>query len=406
MARLFIECTRTATSGLHTGIQRVVRRTLRESQAIPVVIENNKLKQLQKMPGSGLEGTHANLGSTVGSSTVGSPTVGSGLAITHSEPLTIQPDDIILMIDSAWYIDPWPALLAAKQAGATLGFVWHDLIPLHYPALFAPGLSSRFKHYLTNMIEHADRIICVSRTVRDQLAAYIQEHAPWRLNAIALDYNHPGADMLTTAGGPCRPELQTMFDAAANKKLLLAVGTIEPRKGYGMLLDACEALWSEGLSPILCIVGSTGWQVEAVLQKLERHPERGQRLFVWHNLHDAELDLCYRRASCLVYPSLAEGFGLPIAEAGWRKLPVLLSDTTIHREVAGPLAHYFSLTQPHALQDALRGYISGHWQFNPGWPEAGRFQSWHSATTKLLSVLRQPWLESISESGDQHERAV
>jgi len=398
MARLLIECTRTATSGLHTGIQRVVRRTLREAQTqikvIPVVIENNELKQLEKMPGSGLARTQ----------TTTDPTTGSGLAQTHAGPLTIQADDIILMIDSAWYIDPWLALLAARKAGATLAFVWHDLIPLHYPALFAPGLSTRFKHYLASMIECADRIICVSRTVRDQLIAHIREHAPGRLGAIALNYNHPGADMLTITDGHCRPELQAMFDAAANKHVLLAVGTIEPRKGYGILLDACEALWAEGLSPFLCIVGSTGWQVDALLQKLDSHPERGQRLFVWHDLHDAELDHCYRRANCLVYPSLAEGFGLPIAEAGWRKLPVLLSDTPIHREVAGPLAHYFSLSQPHALQDALRGYINGHWQFNPGWPEAGRFQSWHSTTARLLDVLCQPLRESISQSHEQHER--
>ena len=316
------------------------------------------------------------------------------------------------MIDSAWYIDAWPALLAAKQAGATLAFVWHDLIPLHYPALFAPDLSIRFKHYLDNMIEHADRIICVSRTVLDQLAAHISEHAPWRLKAISLDYNHPGADMLTVTDGPCRPELQSMLDAATNSqsnsknKLLLAVGTIEPRKGYGMLLDACEVLWAEGYAPTLCIVGSAGWQVETLLHRLATHPERGQRLFVWHDLHDTELDLCYRHANCLVYPSLAEGFGLPIAEAGWHGLPVLLSDTAIHREVAGPLAHYFSLTQPRALQDALLGYLNGHWQFNPGWPEAGRFRSWHSATTKLLGVLRQPLQDKISESSRQHERAV
>ena len=392
MTRLLIECSRTATSGLHTGIQRFVRRTLHEATAIagalgyrdvmPVIIDDGHLQRLCALPAHPKEGTQ------------------SAAIPLQRAPLTIDEGDIVLLIDAAWYLDAWPALLAAKQAGATLAFVWHDLIPLHYPALFPEGLSQRFSHHLDQVIAHADHIICVSDTVRQQLSAHIRQRAPERLDAMTLDTNHPGADMLM-AEGSCRDSVQEMFAqaAATSAPVLLAVGTIEPRKGLGLLLDACEKRWADGAAPILCIVGSKGWRVEALIARLEQHAELGRRLFIWHDLSDAELDWCYRHASCLVYPSLAEGFGLPIAEAGWRGLPVLLSDTPIHREVAGPLACYFSLSQPHHLDDTLRHYLERRSGINPAWPEAGRFISWRESTRALLSALRK-------NVRDQYERVV
>jgi len=140
---------------------------------------------------------------------------------------------------------------------------------------------------------------------------------------------------------------------------------------------------------LLCIAGAPGWQVDALLERLQHHPERGHRLFVFHDLSDAELDWCYTHASCLVYPSLAEGYGLPIAEAGWRSLPVLLSDTEIHREVAGPKARYFAPGDAIALEQALRQCQSSPNFFDPGWPEPGRFRSWRDMTATLMHNLRQ-----------------
>ena len=206
MTRLLIECSRTATSGLHTGIQRFVRRTLHEATAIagalgyrdvmPVIIDDGHLQRLCALPAHPKEGTQ------------------SAAIPLQRAPLTIDEGDIVLLIDAAWYLDAWPALLAAKQAGATLAFVWHDLIPLHYPALFPEGLSQRFSHHLDQVIAHADHIICVSDTVRQQLSAHIRQRAPERLDAMTLDTNHPGADMLM-AKGSCRDSVQEMFAQAA-----------------------------------------------------------------------------------------------------------------------------------------------------------------------------------------------
>ncbi len=396
MARLLIECTRTATSGLHTGIQRVVRRLLAEARSLtpragidsvlPVVIKDDALFALPGLlphPSEAAVGMDARLSAQ--------PT-----------RLSIEEDDHLLLVDASWHLDVWPALRRACDAGAQLHVVWHDLIPLQYPAYFPEGLPERFQRYLDQVIRHAHSIQCVSETVRSQLATYVQSNAPERGTELRLGVQHPGAD-----GPQAGPKVRASLRALAAElpslsppvpPLWLAVGTIEPRKGHAMLLDACEVIWRDAdakasVAPRLCIAGAAGWRVDSLLTRLEQHPERGHRLFVFHDLNDAELDWSYRHASCLVFPSLAEGYGLPIAEAGWRGLPVLVSDTPIHREVAGPNANYFVSQSPSALEGALRRLLLGEMRLDRDWPEPGRFRRWRDTTAALIDGMGQRTLE-------------
>jgi len=394
MPRLLIECTRTARCGLHTGIQRVVRRITAVAQrltpnhgfdcVISVVIEAGRWYALPKLMPHVRE-------------------AGSQSAPPHLdiEPLMLQPDDHLLLVDATWYLDAWPAIVNAIDHGAQLHVIWHDLIPLQHPEFFPQGLAPRFQHHLDQVIQHTSSIQCVSATVRAQLLSYIQQTAPDRADNLELGVQHPGADGLQSGIAPHEalramwPAHQTTGHDDNSPLRLLAVGTLEPRKGHAVLLDACEAIWRDvDASPaardlLLCIAGAPGWQVDALLERLQHHPERGRRLFVFHDLSDAELDWCYEHASCLVYPSLAEGYGLPIAEAGWRGLPVLLSDTEIHREVAGPKARYFAPGDAIALEQALRQCQSNLNFFDPSWPEPGRFRSWRDMTATLMHNLRQ-----------------
>lgn len=431
MPRLLIECTRTASSGLHTGIQRVVRRITDEAQrltpnhgfesVISVVIEAGRWYALPKlMPHVREAGSQA------------APTC------LDIEPLTIQPDDHLLLVDATWYLDAWPAIVNAIDHGAQLHVIWHDLIPLKYPEFFPQGLAPRFKHHLDQVIQHASSIQCVSATVRAQLAHYIRSTAPHKINTLPLGVQHPGADGLQSGIAP-REALRAMWPAHQTTKhddnsplRLLAVGTLEPRKGHAILLDACEAIWRDMASNtinstnsnpeltsqwntqssaplshaprdlILCIAGAPGWQVDSLLARLQHHPELGRRLFVFHDLSDAELDWCYTRASCLVYPSFAEGYGLPIAEAGWRGVPVLLSDTGIHREVAGPKARYFAPRSAVALEQALRQYQTSARFFDPEWPEPGRFRRWRDMAATLMQSLQQTSLTTKGNHEPHH----
>lgn len=131
------------------------------------------------------------------------------------------------------------------------------------------------------------------------------------------------------------------------------VGTIDIRKNHLFVLNAFEQLWSQGIDVALCIAGKIGWKVDPFLAKLQNHPERDKRLFFINTPTDAELAQLYTKAYCLIFASMDEGFGLPIVEAAHYKVPLLLSDIIIFREIAGQHARYFSLEDKSFLVEAI-----------------------------------------------------
>jgi alpha-1,2-rhamnosyltransferase len=131
--------------------------------------------------------------------------------------------------------------------------------------------------------------------------------------------------------------------------MFIAVGTIEPRKNHHYLLDAFDLVWQECPDTGLCIIGTIGWLGEQVMHRIRTHPQYKHNLFMFNRMSDAELDYYYRHSKALIFPSLAEGFGLPIVEALHYGLPVFASDIPIHREVGKDFCTYFDIRDPDCL---------------------------------------------------------
>jgi hypothetical protein len=89
------------------------------------------------------------------------------------------------------------------------------------------------------------------------------------------------------------------------------------------------------------------------MARIRSHPRLGKQLFTFHDLKDHELQHCYRTGMGVIFPSIVEGFGLPIVEALWHGQRTLASDTPIHREVGGEHCHYFDLGSPDSLVELL-----------------------------------------------------
>jgi len=113
-----------------------------------------------------------------------------------------------------------------------------------------------------------------------------------------------------------------------------AVGTIEPRKNYPMLLRTFERLWLEGVAVHLLIAGRATAEEREFVERLRQHPEQGKRLLTLFDAGDSELAHVYAHARALVLPSLAEGFGLPLVEARTRDCLVIASDLPSFKELA------------------------------------------------------------------------
>jgi glycosyltransferase involved in cell wall biosynthesis len=91
----------------------------------------------------------------------------------------------------------------------------------------------------------------------------------------------------------------------------------------------------------LVIVGKQGWLVDAMVDRLQQHPEKARKLFWLQGISDEMLDWLYQNSTALIAASFAEGYGLPLIEAARHGCPVLARDIPVFREVAGDFAEYF-----------------------------------------------------------------
>jgi glycosyltransferase involved in cell wall biosynthesis len=136
-------------------------------------------------------------------------------------------------------------------------------------------------------------------------------------------------------------------------RYLLFVGTIEPRKNLTRLLAAFETIYREGLSDGLVIVGKRGWLYGDFFARLEQSPVKHAVLFPGYVM-DEDLPGIYAGAQALVFPSLCEGFGLPVLEAMACGTPVVSSNASSIPEAGGEAALYFDPTDTAEITTTTR----------------------------------------------------
>jgi len=129
--------------------------------------------------------------------------------------------------------------------------------------------------------------------------------------------------------------------------------------------------------------------VDKLIRDIEQHPQFNAKLFLWNDLDDAELVYCYKNSKALVFPSYVEGFGLPIIEAQHYQLPVLASDTPIHREVGGGSVIYFDLADSADLVTKISDVEQGCLSLN----EQAHFDlnqyTWQHSANRLVQEIRR-----------------
>jgi glycosyltransferase involved in cell wall biosynthesis len=208
----------------------------------------------------------------------------------------------------------------------TLPFWWrghavvtiHDLMFLEMRLAYARRLNAVYATRATRWAaRHADRIICGSSETVDRL----QRHFGIPASKVEIvPYGVSDAFFQARASGRNRPDQYVLF-----------VGTFEARKGLAELHRALKLVNTERLTPVrLVLAGRPGWGVDETLQGLRRDPD--VQLCIGPS--DAELAELYAGALALAYPSHAEGFGLPVAEAMAAGTPVVASDLSCIREFA------------------------------------------------------------------------
>ena len=272
------------------------------------------------------------------------------------------------------------AIAPLREAGARVGFVLYDLLPLQHPEWFPEGTSACFGQWLEVVARGADRVLCISQTVAGEAAAALAAAAP--TGAPRTAHFPLGDDLQVLA--PARLRLPPRRPGATR---WLMVGTIEPRKGHAQALEAFEQLWAQGAPVELAIAGRPGWRVASLLARLAAHPERGRRLHWLDAADDADLLAAYRDSDVLLAASLGEGYGLPVVEAAREGLPILARDLPVFREVAGDGADYFHADDGASLAAAVQAWMQRHARDDVADPARVARHGWRESAAALAREL-------------------
>jgi glycosyltransferase involved in cell wall biosynthesis len=209
-------------------------------------------------------------------------------------------------------------------------FTVHDLIPIQYPEYCRPGEAARHAARLETVAAHAAHVLvdtaAIGAELRDHLVDRGRAAPPVTAAHLGIE---PAFLDAARAGQP--------FD----RPTFIVCGTIEPRKNHLVLLNLWRNLARRGgPMPRLLVVGRRGWEAESAVAMLDRCPALHGHVVEVADLSTPALAQVMRRATALLMPSYAEGYGLPVLEAAACGLPVVASDIPVHRETAGPFAHF------------------------------------------------------------------
>lgn len=287
---------------------------------------------------------------------------------------------------AAWQAD---VLLAALTIGPARGdlplvSVVHDLTVVSHPELHAARTLVGFLPLWEKTVERAAGFLCVSEaTARDLSARYPETQA-----RVAVARNGVDEEFRPLEDPAADDRTRRRF--AGGRPYVLYLGTLEPRKNVETLVAACERLWARRRArPDLVLAGGTGWKASSLHRRIARSPFRDKIHLAGYAAQPQALAL-YRAAQAFVYPSLAEGFGLPVAEAMACGIPVVASDIEPLREVAGDAALYAAPRDSAGFARAIERFLEDD-EARESFREAGLRRAalftWKEAAERTAAML-------------------
>lgn len=251
----------------------------------------------------------------------------------------------------------------------------HDLSFVRDPQSAPPGL----RHYLNTVVprsvRRADHLIAVSNGTRDDLVDLCQT-SPEKITVL-----YEGVDSIFK---PTRdPAVRSKYNLGS-APYVFSVSTIQPRKNYRRLIQAFAALPPD-LN--LVIAGDKGWLYDDILAEAEQPAVRGRVRFIG-SVPDRDLPALYTEAAAFAYPSLYEGFGLPLLEAMACGTPTLASNVSCLPEVAGGAS---VLVDPYRVESIAEGLKQLLVEPDPwvdkGLARAAQFR-WDDMATRLIALYK------------------
>jgi len=280
-----------------------------------------------------------------------------------------------------------PDFIAPPVARARRVITIHDLSFLIIPEVADPGNRAYLGQHVPRAARQANRVIAVSETTRQDVIERLRIR-PERVitvpNGVEPHFRPlPHADLIALA-----PAVQARLGLPP--RYLLHVGTIEPRKNLVRLIGAFMGLVASGRDDghDLVLAGRRGWMYEAVFDAAEASGLR-ERIHFLDYVPEPDLPLLYNLATVFVYPSLYEGFGLPVLEAMACGTPVVAARTPALVELVGNAAMLIDPTDETSITVVLELLIEDPARrqtlYQAGLTRAARYP-WSAAANLMLGV--------------------
>lgn len=224
-------------------------------------------------------------------------------------------------------------------------YLTHDIIPITHPQFARAGEDARHRERMLTVLQSATGIIGNSQATIDELSRFAAaEHLPMPPSVAAW----LGTDPLPTV--PVEPVPSTAT--------FVTVGTIEGRKNHILLLNIWRRLVATFGSdaPQLLIIGQRGWEADEVFERLDQDKTLRRSVVELARCSDEELARHLASARALLFPSFAEGYGLPLIEALAAGVPVIASDLPVFRELCGSIPTYLDPHDDPAWEAAILDY--------------------------------------------------
>lgn len=275
-----------------------------------------------------------------------------------------------------------------RHLSAPVVYTLYDMSPIECPEFHTESNRLTCFNGLFEASLHARHFVAISESSRRTFLQWFPHVAEDRVTVVHLAARPSIAAPVTDAAAAA---VLRKFDLEPDA-FWLAVGTVEPRKNYGHLLEAYAALLARtpGHDIPLCIVGQAGW-IESSLEPRIRQLGIGDRVRCLGFVEDAVLAVLYRRCFAFLYPSRYEGFGLPVVEALACGAAVIAMRSTSLPEIVGDAGILVDPESSAGYLDAMTQLVSEpHRRAElraaaPG--QAARF-SWYRGAAALLDLYR------------------
>lgn len=258
----------------------------------------------------------------------------------------------------------------------------HDLAVLKYPEVFPPNILSAHRRRLAWVKKECDLIIAVSKSTKKDIIEILKiPEAKIHVIYEAPSFNFTSEVSPRRGRGPSTSEVFRVKKRYGIKgDYILSVATLEPRKNLQRIIKAFKILGKDFNDFQLVLVGKIGWGESL---------KPSQNIILTGYVTDEELSVLYSGASCLIYPSLYEGFGQPILEAMACGCPVVTSNISSMPEVAGDAAVLVDPLSVESIAEGIKKALENREELvKKGYQQVKKF-SWDKCARETLKVYEE-----------------